>query len=122
MKGKVTENVLHYMNAISQKQFTYVIVSNIAKSIKDEYYNRKACGLIINGKMESGKKQINNRIADIVNRKLGVNTITSDDVRLYKRCFAEEYTNRTGKCAWGFKEVRQRLGFDVNTGLEIINV
>jgi len=63
---------------------------------------------------------INRRVADIANEKLGSNLMTKNDVRLYKRCFAAEYTDRTGRCAWGFKEVRRRLGFDENTGHEII--
>lgn len=122
MKGQVTINILEYMNATSNKQFTYVVVSTIANSIKDEYHDRKLKGLNINGKTKSGKKQINSRVVNIANEKFGKSTITLDDVRLYKRCFTEEYTSRTGKCAWGFKEVRQRLGFDVITGLELLSI
>lgn len=121
MKGEVTKNIVEYMNSLSKKQFSYAIVSNIANAIKTEYYDRKSKGLKINGKTEQGKKQLNTRIADMVNKKLGT-SIMADDVRLYKRCFAEEYTNRTGRCAWGFKDMRERLGFDIETGLELDKV
>ncbi|KOF57840.1 MULTISPECIES: hypothetical protein [Clostridium] len=122
MKGRVTKNILEYMNSMSIKQFSYIQVSCIASSIKTEYYDRKDKNIKINGKTEDGKKQLNKRIADIVNKKLLNNDITPDDIRLYKRCFAEEYTNRTGKCAWGFTELRQRLGYDPKTGIELKNL
>lgn len=119
MKGQVTENIMEYMNSMSIKQFSYVQVSSIANAIKAEYYDRKSIGLKIKVKTKTGKAELNKRIADIVNKRLAIKSITPDDIKLYKKCFAEEYTNRTGKCAWGFKELRQRLGYDTETGMEI---
>ncbi|WP_315069341.1 hypothetical protein [uncultured Clostridium sp.] len=119
-KGKVTENIMEYMNSMEEKQFSYEEVSAIANSIKEEFYDRKYQGLVIKTRTKDGKNKLNQRVAAIANKKLNNCTITAHDVWRYKRCFAEEYTNRTGKCAWGFKEVRERLGFDRNTGLEIV--
>lgn len=120
MKGQVSKNIMEYMNAMSTKQFSYVHVSCIANSIKVEYYDRKLKGLEIKVKTKAGKTELNKRVADIVNKRLGIKNITPDDIKLYKNCFAEEYANRTGKCAWGFKELRQRLGYDPETGIEIV--
>lgn len=119
MKGQVNNNILEYMNSMGSKQFTYVQVSNIAAAIRLEHHDRKLSGLKIKTKTEAGKRELNKRVAQIVNKRLGTDAITPDDVRLYKKCWAEEYTNRTGKCAWGFKELRQRLGYDPETGKEL---
>ncbi|AIY85205.1 hypothetical protein U729_3100 (plasmid) [Clostridium baratii str. Sullivan] len=119
MKGKVTENIREYMNSMSKRNFSYLQVSAIANAIKEEYYDRKKLGIIIKTKTKEGREELNKRAADIANRKLNIKNITKDDVRLYKKCLAEEYTNRTGKCAWGFKELRSRLGYDPETALEI---
>lgn len=111
---------MEYMNAMARdKSFHYEEVSAIANAIDAEYWDRKARDLVINGKTERGRQEINKRVSEITNRKLGKEVITAADVRLYKRCIAEEYTDRTGKCAWGFKEVRRRYGFDEKTGLEL---
>lgn len=40
-QGKVTKNIMEYMNSMGEKQFTYVQVSTIANSIKTEFYERK---------------------------------------------------------------------------------
>lgn len=119
MKGQVTKNIMEYMNSRSLKTFTYIQVSAIAESIKKEYYNRKEKGVEINTKTKEGKTELNKRIAAIANNKLGTDNISAEDIKLYKKCFADEYTDRTGKCAWGFKDVRKRLGYDPKTGLEI---
>jgi hypothetical protein len=44
---------------------------------------------------------------------------SADEVRLCKRCTAMEYEERTGKAAWGFKEYRERNGFDSVSGKAI---
>ena len=125
MIGNVTTNVLEYMNGMSKKQYVYSQVSAIANAITDEFYDRKAKGLIINGRTKRGKEEISTRVAAIANKKLikkgllDKANIDSYDVWLYKKCYAEEYTNRTGKCAWGYKELRQRWGFDPDTALEL---
>lgn len=120
MKGQVTENIRVYMNSRSTREYSYYEVSAIAGAIGVEYNNRKQSGRVINGKTEEGRLLINQRVAAIANEKLGTNLLNAEAVRLYKRCFAAEYTERTGRCAWGFKEVRRRLGFDENTGYEIM--
>ena len=38
---------------------------------------------------------------------------------IYKKCVADEYQDRTGKCAWGFASVRNKLGYDPVTGKEL---
>ena len=119
MQGQIRVNIQEYMNSQSQKVFSIHEVCAIANSIRDEFDDRKAKGLVINGKTEAGKITLNQRIADIANARLGTKSIRADDVRLYKRSFAAEYTDRTGRCAWGFKEVRERLGFDPETGEEL---
>ena len=121
MQGQVRVNIQEYMNSRSQKVFSIHEVCAIANSISNEFYDRKKKGIVINGKTEAGKKELNQRIATMANARLGVfnDSIRADDVRLYKRSFAAEYTDRTGRCAWGFKEVRERLGFDPDTGREL---
>lgn len=119
MLGQVTRNIVEYMNGFSKKTFTYYEVCCIRDSIKIELRNRKKENLILNVKTKAGKEIINKRIAEIVNSKLNTDKIAAEDVRLYKRCFAQEYSDRTGKCSWGFKEVRKRLGYNPDTGKEI---
>lgn len=118
MKGTVTENILAYMNSMGKKTFTYIQVSKIAEAITQEYFERKAEGSSINVKSRKGKRQLNERIAAIANQGLN-NLVTAEDVHLYKVCRAEEYSNRTGRCAFGFKDTRKRLGYDPETGYEV---
>ena len=89
-KDNVTNNIKELMNGISKKQFSYIEVSAI----------------------------LNTRIAELANKKLNSNRITPEDVHLLKKCRADEYTYRTGRCAYGYKELRIRLGYDPDTGLE----
>lgn len=117
--GEVLKNVVQLMNALSRKQFTYAQVSNIVSAINEEYCSRKNDNIKINGKTKAGKLEISKRRAKIVNERLGADIITPEDIKLYKKCVADEYTERTGKCAYGYKEVRKRLGYDPDTGLEI---
>lgn len=120
MKSKVRENIMEYMNSIGHKEYNYLQVSKISNSIKKEYHDRKIKGIKINGKSKEGKLKINERIADMVNNNIPSKYhVSPDDVRLYKKSFALEYQDRTGRCAWGFKDVRKRLGYDTETGLEL---
>lgn len=114
------KTIAELMSALGNREFTAFEVSTIESCKSIEYNDRKKNGIKINGKTEKGKKQINKRLAAVVNKiaKLKV-PITGEDIRLYKRCWADEYTERTGKCAWGFKEIRTKLGYDSVTGLEI---
>lgn len=120
MPGQVIKNIVEYMNAHSvNKTFNYYEISTIRSAVRLEWKNRKETGLDINTRTRSGRGHIDQRVSDIANEIIGRNAISPEDVRLYKKCFSEEYTDRTGRCAWGFKEVRRRLGFDEETGLEI---
>ncbi|MCH4200649.1 MAG: hypothetical protein LKF87_14595 [Clostridium tyrobutyricum] len=119
MENNITQNIMDYMNSMGRKQFTYIEVSCIASSIKREYCDRKKKDIKINTKIKSGREELNRRIANIVNSRLHIKSITPKDVRIYKKCFAEEYAARTCKCAWGFKELRRRLGYDPKTGVEL---
>ncbi|WP_462427225.1 hypothetical protein [Fusobacterium varium] len=119
--SKVVKNIMEYMNSRSKKQFTYFQVQAIRVAIREEYNYRKIHGIEIKTKTDKGKELINRRVAAIANKKLTKNLLTKEDVRLYKKCVADEYSDRTGKCAWGFKEVRKRLGYDPVTGVEIEN-
>ena len=117
-KDNVTNNIKELMNGISKKQFSYIEVSAILNSIYDEFRVRKIEGLEINTKTKRGRFILNTRIAELANKKLNSNRITPEDVHLLKKCRADEYTYRTGRCAYGYKELRIRLGDDPDTGLE----
>lgn len=118
MVGDAQKNICKYMNCYSNKKFNYFHVSTIALCIKEELKDRRKKGLIINTKTEKGKELLNKRTAKIVNDKIGTN-FTKDDIRLYKRCLSQEYSDRTGRCAWGFKTMREKMGYDPDTGLEL---
>jgi len=94
----------------------------IRNAIREELELRKSQGIKINGKSPDGRYEIDKRVAELVNTKVPQKYhISAEDVRLYKKCFIDEYQDRTGKCAWGFKDVRKKLGFDPDTGLELKN-
>lgn len=119
MEGQIVKNINEYMNAWAKKQFTYKQVSCIATSIKFEKRDRELRGVKIKVKTKEGRNELNKRTACIVNKRLGISSISAEDIRLYKRCFASEYSNRTGKCSWGFEDMNKRLGYDPKTRLEI---
>ena len=114
----VTNNIKEYMNTHGKREYTYAQVSAIQECIRAEYEGRKNAPLYINTKTKEGRKTLNKRIASLVNEKLNSFDITYEDVHLYKKCKAEEYQHRTGRCAYGFKELRERRGYDPETGLE----
>lgn len=112
--------IAELMNALGDRKFTPFEIATIEAHKVPEYEDRKNKNIQINGKTEEGKKQINKRLAAMVNEVIKPKIpITAEDIRRYKRCWADEYTNRTGKCAWGFKEVRAKLGYDPVTGVEV---
>lgn len=120
MKSQVLSNTAEYMSGLSSKGFTEKEARAISTAIHREKKDRDLKSIIINGQTESGKELINQRAADIANQILKSNNcITPSDVRLFKRCRAEEYMDRTGRCAWGFASVREKLGYDPKTGLEL---
>lgn len=117
MENNVTQNITDYMNSMGTKQFSYNQVSAISAAIKTEYYERKANESASVPRTKAEKTLLNNRIAEIANNLL-FTKITGDDVHLYKKCREDEYSNRTNKCAWGYKNTRDRQGYDIMTGVE----
>lgn len=116
----VCKNVAELMNACGQKAFNRYQVSAIRSAIQLEFHDRKAKNLTIRSRTMAGKSMINKRIADIDNDKLDPSlSVTTDDVKLCKKCICDEYSQRTGKCSWGFKDVRSRMGYDPDTALEL---
>lgn len=114
------KNIIEYMNSRSNRTYLLIEVAEIANAIIKERKDRKLKGLQVNTKSALGKEIINKRTAGFVNNKLNPRVpLRSEDIRLYKQCVADEYMDRTGKCAWGYKDVRQRLGYDPSTGIEL---
>jgi hypothetical protein len=98
--------------------FTATEIGIIESQIKPEYFERKELGILINGRTVEGKRLINQRIADRSNERLSAKIpITAEHIRIYKVCWLDEFTERTGKCTWGFKDVRIKMGYDPDTGL-----
>lgn len=115
----VADNILYYMNSRGDKQYNKYQLVAIRAAIRTEFITRDKTDIFFNAKSKIGKKKLNRKIAEIANETLGSKQITEHDVWLYKKCLADEYMDRTGKCAWGFKEVRKKLGYDPETGLEV---
>lgn len=115
----VNTNILEYMNTRSKKKITMFQLNQIINAIRTELEEREVEGLKINTRTKVGRTILNERTADIANRMLGKDKVTAHEVWLYKVCRAEEYQDRTGKCAWGLKDVRLKLGYDPETGLEL---
>ena len=113
-------DILSYMNSHGKKQYTKYQVSAISIAIPTEAKEREEEFIEFSARTPKGRELLNRRVADIANRNLDSNSkVTPHDVWLFKRCRLEEYQYRTGKCAWGLKEYRRRLGYDENTGLEL---
>lgn len=115
----VNENIADYMNSRGKKEYTKYQVSAILIAIPIEREDREDKELKIKTRTKQGKEIINSRIADIANKNLN-KKVTSHDVWLCKVCRSDEYQDRTNRCAWGFKDIRKRLGYDENTGYEIV--
>ena len=105
----VADNILAYMNARGTKKYTKYHLGAIRAAIRTEFITRD----------KTGKQKLNREIAKIANETLGSTDITAHDVWIYKKCVADEYQDRTGKCAWGFASVRNKLGYDPETGKEL---
>jgi len=113
-------DILSYMNSHGKKQYTKYQVSAISTAIQIEAKEREEEFIEFNTRTRKGKELLNRRVADIANRNLdGSSRVTPHDIWVFKRCRLEEYQARTGKCAWGLKEYRRKLGYDENTGLEL---
>jgi hypothetical protein len=108
------------MNArCPDRQFTPLEVAMIES--QQGFENRHREDKSINYKSRIGKHILNQRIANLVNSALQPKVpISAEHIQLYKRCWADEFSDRTGKCAFGFPEVRLRYGYDPVTGQEVI--
>jgi hypothetical protein len=114
--------IAELMNGLcTDRTFTGNEVALIENLIRVELADRKAEGLIIKSKTNEGKYLINSRIAAKINEFMKPKQpITYHHIKLYKRCWVDEYCERSGKCAWGFPYVRERLGYDPKTGKEVV--
>lgn len=115
--------ITEYMNSrCTNRLFTPFEVQMIESVIVREKELRDRRGIVINSRTKAGKLLLNQRIADMVNKAMNFKPgeqMKPEHIRLYRQCWADEYTDRTGKCAWGFKDVREKMGFDPVTGLEV---
>lgn len=115
--GNVSKNICKYMNSLGRREYTLDEVKAIKKAILEEREFRRKNNINVNFD-RNGKKITNEKIALIASDNLEMK-ITVRDIELYKRCVRNEFEDRTGKCAWGFPEVRKRLGFNPATGEEL---
>lgn len=118
MNGEILKNVCEYMNALSKKKYKTLEISILKKCILQDYKERKSLKINVNFRTKEGKQIIHERIVKMAKQIYNIN-FTSEDIKLYRKCVSEEYSNRTGKCAWGFAEIRKRIGYDPVTGIEL---
>jgi hypothetical protein len=103
------------------RSFTGNEVALIEIQIKTEKEDREAQGIEIETKSRLGRENLCKRIAAKINAETKFKIpITAKHIHQYRQCRADEYTNRTGKCAWGYKNTRERLGYDPKTGKEVV--
>ncbi|MFT9495917.1 hypothetical protein [Anaerosolibacter sp.] len=121
MATEIRKRIAEYMSAMSKtRNYTALDVSLIDYAVTRELEERKIHKLDINSRTVEGKEEINQRIADIANKRTNPKVkYQAKDVWIYKQSRANEYQDRTGRCAWGFKEVRAKFGYDPETGLEM---
>lgn len=112
-------DMLTYMNSYGNRIYNKYQVSAIQNAIYKEYTYRKLKSIKIETRTKEGRDLLNKEIANIANSILGGNQLKPYDIWVFKKCRELEYQDRTGKCAWGYKELRKRLGYDPNTGVEI---
>jgi hypothetical protein len=122
MKADVTTNIAEYMSALGGREFCATEVGIIRKAIRTEFSRRRRDHRTIAAKTKIGRAEINRRVADIANFALGIVELSPEDIQLYKKCRLLEYADRTGKCAWGYTELRERTGYDPVTGRELAEV
>lgn len=114
--------IAELMNGLcTDRTFTGNEVAIIENQLRVELADRKAEELIINSRTDKGKQIINMRIAARINAFMKPkHLISPHHIKLYKRCWVDEYCDRSGKCAWGFPDVREKLGYDPKTGREVV--
>ena len=115
-KFSPTKNILEYMNSMGKREYNLNQVTAINSAIYKEAKTRTEK---IRSYTTEGKKYINQRAAKIANEIIGKNEVNEHDIKLFKKCKLDEYSDRTGKCIWGFKESRIKMGYDPITGYEL---
>lgn len=114
------ETIASLMTGLSKREFTGFEIALIERAIVKEAGERNKKGIKINTRTKKGRDFISNRTAELVNEILVSKVkITVEHIRIYKTCRVDEFSERTGRCAWGFKDLRKRLGYDPYTGKEI---
>lgn len=115
-RGEVSRNICKYMNLLStSKVYTAYHVNAIRRCLSIELKQRKEKGISCSSRSKNGKHEIYKRVAALVKEEFN-QEVTGEDVRLYKKCVRQEYTDRTGKCTWSIPQVRKRLGHNPVTG------
>jgi hypothetical protein len=114
--------IAELMNGLcTDRTFTGNEVALVEIQIKAEKEDREAHGIEIETKSRLGRENLCKRIAAKINAETKFKIpITAKHIHQYRQCRADEYTNRTGKCAWGFASTRKRLGYDPETGQEVV--
>ena len=89
--------------------------------IQLEREERAAIGVVIDTKTKKGRKALCEKIARMINAVGSFKVpITAEHVHMYKKCRADEYTERTGKCSWGYANTCEKFGYDPVTREEIV--
>lgn len=102
----VNKNISDYMSALGNRNYLEFDAAIIRNAIAYEYLDRKKIGLNLN----KDKKKINNRIIKLIFEKYDIR-YSLNDIILFKKCRLLEYEYRTGKCPFGFKEYKKRMGY-----------
>lgn len=114
-RGDISKNICDYMNSRSNKEYTVNHVKAIRSCLLLEYNDRKLNCIQIKSHTENGKQKIFERVATFVKEKYKLN-VNAYDVKLYKECARDEFSDRTGKCTWSLPEVRKKFGYNPTNG------
>ena len=114
--------IAELMNGVCRdRTFTGNEVALMEMQIQLEREERAAIGVVIDTKTKKGRKALCEKIARMINAVGSFKVpITAEHVHMYKKCRADEYTERTGKCSWGYENVCQKFGYDPVTREEIV--
>lgn len=118
MATKRQKSIAENLSALCDREFTGLEIAMIENTRKTELDDRRKKGINLKSNSTAGKLLINTRMAEMVNGTLNPKIpMTAEHIRQYKHVWADEYTERTGKCAWGFKDVRKKFGYDPFTNI-----
>jgi hypothetical protein len=94
------------MNAMSSvRKYTVGDIKRINSAIYKEFYERKGKGSTEKYNTNAKRHELDGKIARILNEDYRPKIpYCAEDVRLYKKCRMAEYEDRTGKCAWGYRD------------------